>query len=389
MFCARKGSGPWRRRNRRKKPERSACWVGPITDTTTNKLRAADLRGREGSEADAANTPDVLVNLVRALGFPPYLLVLLFPGLISSGWRRPHSPIPDATARVSPLETPLVLWTGQRRGSIVFWCGGVCPWIRIRHGCSRRHGAMGRMGGTFILFPNAPAREFAWRCFCWPVFLMPRWWAIPLVAALWTGIERTRGFFGFAWLGSGQRRESCTVAVRLTYPITGVCRLYLRCSQLRTGAAVWSANLGASCWRLVARINAGRAHEPRRLQRQGAGGRLVQPEYRHRGDLDRRQRARHRQKLARSRGPRARTSLCGRRGPGPVLCADGQFRDYAGGIARTAATPRSSSGQWELRRSVRPSTPPCGWTPPAKSPTATTRSTWCRSVSSFRPCSAG
>ena len=52
-------------------------------------------------------------------------------------------------------------------------------------------------------------------------FLMPRWWAIPAVAALWTGIERTHGFFGFAWLDLGNAGIDMPLPMRLA-PITGV-----------------------------------------------------------------------------------------------------------------------------------------------------------------------
>ena len=52
-------------------------------------------------------------------------------------------------------------------------------------------------------------------------FLMPRWWAIPAVAALWTGIERTHGFFGFAWLDLGNAGIDMPWPMRLA-PITGV-----------------------------------------------------------------------------------------------------------------------------------------------------------------------
>ncbi len=70
------------------------------------------------------------------------------------------------------------------------------------------HGGMGRWGGwgTFVLFAVLKGLHMA-------VFatlaglLMRTSWAIPLtipaVAALWTGIERTHGSLGFAWLDLG------------------------------------------------------------------------------------------------------------------------------------------------------------------------------------------
>ena len=35
-------------------------------------------------------------------------------------------------------------------------------------------------------------------------FLVHRTYAVPAIAALWTGIERTHGTFGFAWLVKGE-----------------------------------------------------------------------------------------------------------------------------------------------------------------------------------------
>ncbi len=52
-------------------------------------------------------------------------------------------------------------------------------------------------------------------------FVIDRWWAIPAVAALWTGLERTHGPFGFAWLDLGNAGIDMPVAMRLA-PITGV-----------------------------------------------------------------------------------------------------------------------------------------------------------------------
>ena len=46
-------------------------------------------------------------------------------------------------------------------------------------------------------------------------------WAVPAVAALWTGIERTHGAFGFAWLDLGNAGIDMPIALRLA-PFAGV-----------------------------------------------------------------------------------------------------------------------------------------------------------------------
>jgi len=51
--------------------------------------------------------------------------------------------------------------------------------------------------------------------------LMRRWWAVPTVAALWTAIEATHGFLGFAWLALGNAAITMSLPLRLA-PYTGV-----------------------------------------------------------------------------------------------------------------------------------------------------------------------
>ena len=84
------------------------------------------------------------------------------------------------------------------------------------------HGGMGRWGGWggFALFGLYKGLHMAVFAVLAGV-LMKRWWAIPAVAALWTGIERTHGPFGFAWLDLGNAGINMPVPMRLA-PITGV-----------------------------------------------------------------------------------------------------------------------------------------------------------------------
>jgi apolipoprotein N-acyltransferase len=52
-------------------------------------------------------------------------------------------------------------------------------------------------------------------------FLMRKPWAVPAVAALWTGLERTHGNFDFAWLDLGNAGIDMPIALRLA-PFVGV-----------------------------------------------------------------------------------------------------------------------------------------------------------------------
>lgn len=83
---------------------------------------------------------------------------------------------------------------------IVYWFS-ICIWIQF---VLEVHGAMGRWGGwgTFVLFCLIKAGHLGLFAMLAAIVLR-HWYAIPAIAALWTGIERTHGDFGFAWLCLG------------------------------------------------------------------------------------------------------------------------------------------------------------------------------------------
>jgi apolipoprotein N-acyltransferase len=103
-------------------------------------------------------------------------------------------------------------------GGFVFWFG-VCYWIQF---VLEVHGGMGEWGGwgTFVLFAILKGLHMAVFA-ALAGFVIDRWWAIPAIAALWTGLERTHGPFGFAWLDLGNAGIDMPVLMRLA-PITGV-----------------------------------------------------------------------------------------------------------------------------------------------------------------------
>jgi apolipoprotein N-acyltransferase len=155
------------------------------------------------------------VNLVLAL-FSAVLLVVLFPGF-NLTWLAPLALAPILIACAREPSWKRRWFYGWAAGAL-FWCG-VCPWIEF---VMDVHGGMGAWGGwgTFILFGLYKGLHMA--VFATLAgFLMPRWWAIPAVAALWTGIERIHGFFGFAWLDLGNAGIDMSWLMRLA-PITGV-----------------------------------------------------------------------------------------------------------------------------------------------------------------------
>ncbi len=101
---------------------------------------------------------------------------------------------------------------------IFFWFF-LCTWIQF---VLEVHGGMGSWGGwaCFVLFALYKGLQLAvFSCLAGP--LMRRAYAIPAVAALWTGIERTHATFAFAWLDLGNAGINMSLPLRLA-PFVGV-----------------------------------------------------------------------------------------------------------------------------------------------------------------------
>ena len=115
---------------------------------------------------------------------------------------------------------PRPLWRfllGEFAG-IIYWFG-VCYWIQF---VLEVHGGMGRWGGWGTFCCSVCSRRCTWPCSArWPRCCCRHLFAIPAIAALWTGIERTHGTFGFAWLALGNAGIDMPLPLRLA-PFTGV-----------------------------------------------------------------------------------------------------------------------------------------------------------------------
>src|SRR4051794_9054695 len=101
----------------------------------------------------------------------------------------------------------------------IFYWFFLCTWIQF---VLEVHGGMGRWGGLgcFFLFCFLKALHLAvFSALAGPLMRTP--YALPAVAALWTGLERTHGIFGFAWLDLGNAGITMSVPLRLA-PIVGV-----------------------------------------------------------------------------------------------------------------------------------------------------------------------
>lgn len=130
-----------------------------------------------------------------------------------------------APVALTPLLIALARTEDGWQRFIFGWAAGIfywfflCTWIQF---VLEAHGGMGVFGswGSFVLFSVLKALHLA--VFSWLAGpLMRQIYAIPAVAALWTGLERTHGTFGFAWLALGNAGINMSVPLRVA-PLLGV-----------------------------------------------------------------------------------------------------------------------------------------------------------------------
>ena len=273
------------------------------------------------------------MNLILAL-VSGLLLVLLFPGF-NLTWLAPVALVPllIACARESSWKRR---WIYGWAAGVVFWCG-VCPWIEF---VMDVHGGMGAWGGwgTFILFGLYKGLHMA--VFATLAgFLIPRWWAIPAVAALWTGIERTHGFFGFAWLDLGNAGIDMSWPMRLA-PITGVYGLSFAFAMLSCGFALLLVRRPRRelLWlvALIVPIALPSAPGPVQGSRRAL---VVQPNIDTEMQWTEDNVRDTEQKLAALSRAQGADLVLWPEVPAPFYVSDAAFRDYTGRIAQTAGTP--------------------------------------------------
>jgi apolipoprotein N-acyltransferase len=159
--------------------------------------------------------PRPLLNYLLAV-LSAVWLVLTFPDW-NVVWFAPFALAPLLFALASEPRPGHRFLLGYVTGNI-YWFG-VCNWIQF---VLEVHGGMGRWGGwgSFLLFSLIKSLHMALFAMLAAV-LLPHWYAIPAIAALWTGIERTHGTFGFAWLCLGNAGIDMALPLRLA-PLVGV-----------------------------------------------------------------------------------------------------------------------------------------------------------------------
>jgi apolipoprotein N-acyltransferase len=164
--------------------------------------------------------------------FSAVLLILIFPRFDFT-WLAPIALTPLLIACACESSWKWRFLQGWA-GGFVFWFG-VCYWIQF---VLEVHGGMGKWGGwaTFVLFATLKGLHMAVFA-ALAGFLIHRWWAIPACAALWAGLERTHGPFGFAWLDLGNAGIDTPAAMRLA-PVTGVYGLSFAFAMLACAVAL-------------------------------------------------------------------------------------------------------------------------------------------------------
>ena len=145
---------------------------------------------------------------------------------------------------------------------ILQWAG-LCYWIQ---GTLARHGGLDPWLAWLALILFSLAKGLHTAAFAWLAKpLLNKIWAPPAIAALWTGLERTHGDFGFAWLTLGNAGIHSAYLARLA-PITGVYGLSflfaLTAAALLTARQDRRALLWLALWAVPLALPALQEHSP-------------------------------------------------------------------------------------------------------------------------------
>lgn len=149
----------------------------------------------------------VLTALLLAALFPPFAVTILAP------------------VALTPLLYALALEPDGRHRFLWGWLCGLVYWLAVCHWIRDVLAAYGGLTGplswlAIVLFAVAKGLHMA--VFAWLAgFVSNRPWSTPAIAALWTGIERTHGTLGFAWLTLGNAGIEMAAPLRVA-PFLGV-----------------------------------------------------------------------------------------------------------------------------------------------------------------------
>ncbi len=144
-------------------------------------------------------------------------------------------------AAIAPLLIACARETSWKRRFLNGWAAGFVFWIGVCHWIQfilQAHGGLGVWLSWLSLLLFAVLKGLHLAIFsALAGRLMPKWFAIPAVAALWTGVERTHGPLGFPWLDLGTAGIDMPGVMRLA-PLVGVYGLSFVFAMLRCAIAL-------------------------------------------------------------------------------------------------------------------------------------------------------
>jgi apolipoprotein N-acyltransferase len=161
--------------------------------------------------------------LMMVLALPPWGLALLAP------------------VALAPLLFALGHESDGRARFLTGWAAGFIYWAAVCHWIGDVLDNFGGLSGPLavlavVLFALAKGLHLA--VFAWMAGpIMKRWWAVPAIALLWTGLERTHAPLGFPWLQLGNAGIDMALPLRLA-PVVGVYGLTFVFAATATGAAL-------------------------------------------------------------------------------------------------------------------------------------------------------
>lgn len=142
---------------------------------------------------------------------------------------------------LTPLLLALAREPSWRWRCMTGWLAGFIYWIAVCHWIGAVLAAYGGLNGALSLLALvlfAGVKALHWAVFAWGAGrLIHHWWAIPAIAALWTGLERTQGPLGFAWLMLGNAGIEMSLPLRLA-PIAGVYGISFLLAAVSTALAL-------------------------------------------------------------------------------------------------------------------------------------------------------
>lgn len=161
--------------------------------------------------------------ILMALALPPWNLSFL------------------ATVALAPLLYAVAHEGDGRSRFFTGWAAGFIYWALVCHWIGwvlANHGGLSGPLAVLAVVLFAVVKGLHLAVFAWMAGpMLKRWWAVPGIALLWTGLERTHAPLGFPWLQLGNAGIDMALPLRLA-PVVGVYGLTFIFAAISAGAAL-------------------------------------------------------------------------------------------------------------------------------------------------------